>query len=157
MNAKMTRPPPSPRPLPPTTHPVLFALQQVHGAGALNVGQKPHRMRAQQSLDVAQVARRTGRVAGVLAERLIRRQHVNAAAGRGGRLRMVITTIMTIIASRMALLGAFVPQSNPPRSHRNWAAAAAAADGRRRPASCVCVGLAAVAAVVVAVRRREGC
>lgn len=143
MNAKMTRPPPSPRPLPPTTHPVLFALQQVHRAGALNVGQKPHRMRAQQSLDVAQVARRTGRVAGVLAERLIRRQHVNAAAGRGGRLRMVITTIMTIIASRMAVLGAFaralVPQSNPPRSHRNWAAAAAAADGRRRPASYVWV------------------
>lgn len=65
---------------------MLFALQQMHGARPLDFGQKPHRMRAQQPLDGAQIARRTGRIAGVLAERFVGGQHVDAAARRCGRL-----------------------------------------------------------------------
>jgi len=44
------------------THPVVFALQQVKGAGPLNPGQKPYRMTAYETFQQSNVA--TGRVPG---------------------------------------------------------------------------------------------
>lgn len=66
------------------THPLLLALQQMHGTRSLDVGQEPHRMRAMQSFNGAQVARWTRRAARVLAIRFVCGQHVDAAARRRG-------------------------------------------------------------------------